>query len=115
MSKNCNPSRQHKAMPTVLIACPWYPAAAALGAARVELITPAHLSRPMTLHILGPEINVTDATNPFREYCVDISFRQDELNITVPAYFAATRDAENSSADGGRLRKAHFILERIGA
>lgn len=73
-----------------------------------------HANRPLTALIQGPETSETATPNPFTDYRVDVTFSKDELNIVVPAYFCATTDAADSSADSGNLWKVHFVPPRAG-
>ena len=80
----------------------------------VTLASSRYANRPVTLRIRGPETSETATPNPFLDYRVDVTFTKDELKVKVPAYFCATQDAADSSAEKGQLWQAHFIPPRTG-
>ncbi|MEM8944368.1 MAG: DUF5060 domain-containing protein [Planctomycetota bacterium] len=87
---------------------------AAARAADVEFSGTSYANRPVTLFIRGPETSETASPNPFLDYRVEVTFNKDELELRVPAYFCATKDAADSATAKGSLWQAHFIPPRAG-
>lgn len=68
----------------------------------------------VTLTFDGPQVSESDATNPFKNYRLDITFTQGSLQYTIPGYYAADGDASNSSATSGNKWRAHFCPPTTG-
>ena len=68
----------------------------------------------MTLRFEGPETSETATDNPFVNYRLDVTFRQDDHAITVPGFYAADGKAAESGADGGNVWQVRFRPDRTG-
>jgi len=62
----------------------------------------------------GPYASETADPNPFYNYRMDVTFRQDSKEVTVPGYFAADGDAAETSATEGDQWRVHFIPDTVG-
>ncbi len=71
----------------------------------------------VTLDMEGPFAHELDATpNPFTDYRMTVVFTHESgsPSYTVPGYFAADGNAGQSSADQGRIWRAHLSPDKIG-
>jgi len=70
----------------------------------------------VTLAFEGPATSENAATNPFRDYRLDVTFfhQQSGQSITVPGYFAADGNAAETSAASGNIWRVHFAPGEIG-
>ena len=68
----------------------------------------------VTLNITGPSVSETDASNPFFNYRLDVTFTHDGESFVVPGYFAADGNAAETSAASGTVWRAHFNPREIG-
>ena len=70
----------------------------------------------VTVTFDGPTVSETDATNPFLDYRLDVTFSHASSgnSYVVPGYFAANGDAANSGASSGNKWRAHFSPDEVG-
>jgi hypothetical protein len=70
----------------------------------------------VTLTLDGPAVAEGDATNPFMDYRMNVTFSNTVSGLTykVPGYFAADGDAANSSATSGNKWRAHLSPDDLG-
>ncbi|WP_367870725.1 DUF5060 domain-containing protein [Luteolibacter sp. Populi] len=70
----------------------------------------------LTFDFTGPESSEGATPNPFTDYRFNITFTHVASGRTflVPGYFAADGDAANTSADSGRIWRAHFAPDAEG-
>lgn len=64
---------------------------------------------PLILSFEGPEVNETDAENPFTDYRLVVEFANGEESYQVPGYFAADGNPGESGAEKGNIWRAHFM------
>ncbi|MGF1577974.1 MAG: PA14 domain-containing protein [Gemmataceae bacterium] len=64
----------------------------------------------------GPNVSETDTKNPFLDYRLDVTFRNQQTGTTlvVPGFYAADGDAANTSAASGNIWRVHFAPEETG-
>lgn len=65
---------------------------------------------PVTITFDGPTVSETDASNPFRGYRLNVTFRHESGRqaYVVPGYFAADGDAAETGASSGNKWRVHF-------
>lgn len=68
----------------------------------------------LTLSFPGPETGESAPVNPFVQYRLDVTFTQDDYQITVPGFYAADGNAAESSADLGNVWQVRFRPDRSG-
>ena len=71
----------------------------------------------VTVSIDGPSARESDDDpNPFTDYRLTVAFRHESgtPSYRVPGYFAADGDAGNTSADSGRVWRAHLAPDKPG-
>ena len=69
----------------------------------------------VTLTFDGPNVAENDATNPFRDYRLNVTFTgPSNQTYIVPGFFAADGDAANTSANSGNKWRVHFSPDEIG-
>ena len=75
----------------------------------VTLAGEFHKWQPVVFDITGPETSEHAEKNPFLDYRVDVTIKNDKGSIfVVPGYFAADGDASESGAKAGNVWKAVF-------
>ncbi|MGL5082982.1 MAG: DUF5060 domain-containing protein, partial [Microcoleaceae cyanobacterium] len=62
----------------------------------------------------GPQTSETDATNPFLDYRLDVTFTNGTKTYVVPGYYAADGDAGETSANDGNQWRVHFAPDEVG-
>lgn len=64
----------------------------------------------------GPSTSETANPNPFSDYRLDVTFTHKNSNrsFTVPGYYAACGNAENTSCNSGNKWRVHFTPDDIG-
>ncbi len=70
---------------------------------------------PLTLSFEGPQTSEQAAENPFLNYRLLVTFRQDKHAYTVPGFYAADGNAAETSADNGNIWQVHFTPDRTGS
>ncbi len=68
----------------------------------------------LTIDFAGPETSETATPNPFTDYRLDVRFHNGGKTYVVPGYYAADGDAANTSADSGKVWRAHFAPSATG-
>ena len=69
---------------------------------------------PVTLTMDGPQSSEDGTPNPFLDYRFQVTFSQDALEYTVPGYFAADGNADETSSNQGNKWRAHFVPPTTG-
>ncbi|MCL5244246.1 carbohydrate-binding protein [Cellulophaga sp. 20_2_10] len=71
----------------------------------------------LSLTFNGPSTTETSNPNPFSDYRLEVTFTHagSSRSYTVPGYFAACGDAENTGCDSGNKWRVHFAPDDIGA
>jgi type 1 glutamine amidotransferase len=68
----------------------------------------------VTVSFEGPDFSENGAENPFRDYRLNVTFKNGSSTYTVPGYYAADGNAANTSANSGKIWKVHFSPDKIG-
>ncbi|MEM1327644.1 MAG: DUF5060 domain-containing protein, partial [Bacteroidota bacterium] len=68
----------------------------------------------ITLTFDGPNTSETATPNPFADYNLAVTFTNGSKTYTVPGYYAADGNAEESSATSGDKWRVHFAPDTIG-
>ncbi len=68
----------------------------------------------VTLTVPGPEASETAATNPFRDYRLDVEFSRPGKRYLVPGFYAADGNAAETGADRGNCWRANFTPDAPG-
>ena len=70
----------------------------------------------LTLDFAGPETSETVTPNPFTDYRLNVTFTHvpSGRKFLVPGFYAADGDAANTSAESGKIWRAHFAPDAIG-
>ncbi|NND33781.1 MAG: DUF5060 domain-containing protein, partial [Saprospiraceae bacterium] len=68
----------------------------------------------ITLTFNGPETSEQAAENPFLNYRLNVTFKNGDISMVVPGFYAADGNAAESSADAGNTWKVHFRPNRAG-
>lgn len=68
----------------------------------------------VTLSFEGIETSEAATDNPFANYRLLVTFSHGSRSYTVPGFYAADGQAENSSASSGNIWQAHFAPDAIG-
>ena len=68
----------------------------------------------VTLSFTGPETEEMHTYNPFLNYRLNVTFRNDNKLYIIPGYFAADGDAGETSATKGNKWRVHFSPDEIG-
>ena len=68
----------------------------------------------VTLSFEGIETSEAATDNPFANYRLLVTFSYGSRSYTVPGFYAADGQAENSSASSGNIWQAHFAPDAIG-
>lgn len=68
----------------------------------------------VTLTVPGPETSETAATNPFRDYRLDVEFSRPGKRYLVPGFYAADGNAAETGADKGNCWRANFAPDAPG-
>jgi len=87
------------------------------GCARFQSVTiDGELQKwhPITLTFKGPFLSETADDNPFMNYRLDVTFTNGNRAITVPGYFAADGNAEETGASSGNKWRVHFVADTSG-
>lgn len=87
------------------------------GDGSVKVSGEARQWHKITVDLAGPFAREDDnSPNPFTDYRYHVMFVHESGApvYMVPGYFAADGDAANSSADSGRVWRAHFAPELTG-
>ncbi|WP_281986712.1 DUF7594 domain-containing protein [Aquimarina aggregata] len=71
----------------------------------------------VSLTFNGPNTSETANPNPFSDFRLDVTFTHQATNrsYTVPGYFAACGNAENTGCKSGNKWRAHFTPDQTGA
>ncbi|MEO0481937.1 MAG: DUF5060 domain-containing protein [Planctomycetota bacterium] len=88
-------------------------AAAATSAQQVS--GEMRLWHTVTVDFAGPMVAEIDATNPFFDYRLDVTWTGPSgQTLVTPGYFAADGDAAETSADSGTIWRTHFVPDEVG-
>lgn len=68
----------------------------------------------VTLTLTGLMSSETADINPFTDYNFEVVFSQSSESVTVPGYFAACEDAQESGCNEGEHWRAHFTPNMTG-
>lgn len=68
----------------------------------------------VTLTFNGPRSSETANKNPFTDYRLNVQFSKGNQTLTVPGYFAADGNADNTSAKAGNKWRVHFSPPATG-
>jgi len=69
---------------------------------------------PLSITFEGPETSETEEYNPFLNYRLQVTFRKENKEYTVPGFYAADGDAANSGADSGNKWRVYFTPDETG-
>ena len=70
----------------------------------------------VTIYFDGPNVSEDDATNPFMDYRLNVTFNgPGGTTYKVPGFYAADGDAANSSADSGNKWAVRFTPDKTGS
>jgi len=68
----------------------------------------------IVLNINGPQTNEEANPNPFTYYRLNVTFKNGKKSLTVPGYFAADGNAQNTSAIKGNVWRVNFCPPSTG-
>ncbi len=68
----------------------------------------------VTISFQGPNTSETNATNPFMDYRLDVTFTNGTKTYVVPGYYAADGNAAETSATEGNVWRVHFAPDATG-
>ena len=68
----------------------------------------------ITLTFDGPDASENAKPNPFLDYRLNVTFRNEDKTYLVPGYFAADGNAVESSASAGNKWRVHFAPDKTG-
>jgi hypothetical protein len=68
----------------------------------------------VVLTFTGPPASESGDTNPFLDFRLQVTFRQDDRQYVVPGYFAADGHAAETSATAGNKWRVHFCPDAPG-
>ena len=69
----------------------------------------------VTIFFNGPNVSENDATNPFMDYRLNVTFNgPGGSNFVVPGFYAADGDAANSGANSGNKWAVRFTPDKTG-
>ncbi|MDH7445930.1 DUF5060 domain-containing protein [Aquimarina sp. 2201CG14-23] len=69
----------------------------------------------ITLTFNGPTVDENDATNPFRNYRMNVTFTGPSNQVyEIPGFFAADGNSANTSATTGNKWRVHFAPDEAG-
>ncbi|MFI8605042.1 DUF5060 domain-containing protein [Cellulophaga baltica] len=68
----------------------------------------------IVLSFAGTELSEYDAENPFLNYRLDVTFRNEDHVLVVPGYYAADGNASETGAAEGNVWKVVFRPDKIG-
>ncbi len=71
--------------------------------------------QPITLSFEGPISSERAEVNPFLHYRLTAHFTHDDTTYTVPGFYAADRQADNTGADSGSVWQVRFVPNTPGA
>jgi hypothetical protein len=69
----------------------------------------------VTLTFTGPETGEDAVSNPFRDYCLSVTFVKGQKQYIVPGYYAADGNAAQTSAKAGNKWRVHFVPDETGS
>jgi hypothetical protein len=69
----------------------------------------------VTVTFDGPSTSESAATNPFRDYRLDVTFTRGARSVVVPGYYAADGNAAESGATAGSRWRVHFCPDEEGS
>jgi hypothetical protein len=68
----------------------------------------------VTIDFQGPATSETNASNPFMDYRLDVTFTNGTKTYVVPGYYAADGNAAQTSANSGNVWRVHFTPDATG-
>lgn len=70
----------------------------------------------LSLTFNGPNTTETSNPNPFSDYRLEVTFTHavSSRSYTVPGYYAACGDAENTGCDSGNKWRVNFAPDNVG-
>ncbi|MEL6275926.1 MAG: DUF5060 domain-containing protein, partial [Bacteroidota bacterium] len=68
----------------------------------------------LTLTFNGPKVEEQQPDNPFLNYRLNVTFRNEESTFVVPGYFAADGNAAETSSTKGNKWRVHFAPDATG-
>ncbi len=68
----------------------------------------------VTLTFRGPATSEQDPENPFLDYRLNVTFRNEDKEYTVPGFYAANGKAGETGAYSGNKWRAHFCPDKKG-
>lgn len=91
-------------------------ASAALGAQAGGGVVSGELKKwhRVTVTFDGPSTSEAAATNPFRDYRLNVTFTKGARNLVVPGFYAADGNAGETGASSGAKWRVHFCPDEEG-
>lgn len=68
----------------------------------------------VTITFEGPDTDEQDSINPFLDYCMTVTFSNEDQTFVVPGYYAADGNAANSGSGAGNKWRCHFVPPETG-
>ena len=68
----------------------------------------------ITLRFEGPDTHELAENNPFLNYRLDVTFKNNEKEYIIPGFYAADGDAANTSSSEGNIWQVRFTPDAIG-
>ena len=68
----------------------------------------------VTLNLQGPNLNESDENNPFLNYRLNVTFKNNKKTYIVPGFYAADGNAAETSAKSGKVWQVRFSPDAIG-
>ena len=62
----------------------------------------------------GKELNESDENNPFLNYRLNVTFKNNDKTYTIPGFYATDGNASETSAKGGKVWQVRFTPDEIG-
>lgn len=82
--------------------------------AEVEISGELKMWHTITLTFDGPSTGEEATPNPFTDYRLNVTFKNDARTYVVPGYYAADGDAAQTSAKTGNKWRVHFNPDKSG-
>lgn len=68
----------------------------------------------VTISFNGPEVDESDAYNPFLNYRLNVTFNNQEKTYIIPGFFADDGNASETGATGGNIWQVRFTPDKTG-
>ncbi len=99
---------------TILVLAGFSPKSMAINTGEAKVSGELKKWHKVTISFGGPSVSETDASNPFLNYRLDVTFTNGSKSFVVPGYFAADGNAAETSAESGNVWRVHFAPDEIG-